>query len=337
MRLYTVIAVVLAVILIAGVILTVHLYRKRKETEAQIAAREYIDPEASDRLRGDVVTYGGKTYRRNSYVKAVLLLGVDRKGLMTETTAYTMGGQADGIYLVAQDTARNTLKILMIPRDTMTYITLTDLSGNVLGKNIQHLTLAYAYGNGREESCERMREAVSDLLGGMTIDRYLAADINTITILNDAVGGVTVTVPVEGMEKKDPAFVKGATITLKGEQAEAFVRFRDTKEDFSAIYRMERQKEYIMGFFSTVRRQSAKNSRIVTDMFDLIQDHMVTDMGKDEYLKVAMDALNTGELRDENFYSVPGESVTTQLYDEFYADRDGLTEILLELFYREVS
>ena len=73
-------------------------------------------------------------------------------------------GQADGLFLIAQDTVRNTVKILMIPRDTMTDIMLTDLSGNELGKDLQHLNLAYAYGDGRERSCEYMAEAVSELL-----------------------------------------------------------------------------------------------------------------------------------------------------------------------------
>lgn len=329
-------AAVFVVCAVAGSIITVRLYRQRKAIEREIASRDYSAMESFDTFRSETVEYEGKTYRRNSYVKAILLMGVDRKGPMTDTTPYGQGGQADGVFLVAQDTVRNTLKMLMIPRDTMTLITLTDLQGNVLGKDLQHLTLAYGYGDGREVSCERMTEAVSELLGGMTIDHYLAADIDVITILNDSVGGVTVTVPIDGMEKKDPAFVKGATLTLQGDQAEAFVRYRDIGEDYSAIYRMDRQKQYITGFFKSIKQQSRKNSAIVTDIFDSIQDHMVTDMGKEEYLKVAMDALGGGDLTDQDIYTVPGESRTTDLYDEFYADPDGLTVQILEMFYREI-
>ena len=336
MRLHIIAAVVFILCAIAGTVITVRLYKQRKETEALIAAREYAKTEKFDRFRGSNVEYQGKNYRRNSYVKAILIMGVDRKGSMTESTTFTMGGQADGVFLVAQDTARNTLKILLIPRDTMTNITLTDIRGNVLGKDLQHLTLAYAYGDGRELSCERMTEAVSEFLGGMAIDHYLAADTDTITMLNDAVGGVTVTVPVDGLEKVDPAFVKGATITLKGAQAESFVRYRNIKEAHSAIYRMERHKRFITGFFQAIRQEATKNSTIVTDIFDEIQDYMVTDMGKEEYLKVAMDALSSGELKDEDIYTVPGESIMTEIYNEFYADKEELTPIILEMFYREV-
>lgn len=314
----------------------VRLYQLKQTTEAEIAGRTYAET-GSVLFQGETVEYAGKTYRRNTHVKAVLCMGVDRKGTMEGTTIPTQSGQADGIFVIAQDTARNTLKILMIPRDTMTEITLTDLSGNVLGKDIQHLTLAYAYGDGREKSCELVAEAVSDLLGGLKIDHYMAGNIEIINILNDSVGGVTVTVPTSGMEKKDAAFVEGATVTLRGEQAESFVRYRDIEETHSAIYRMSRQREYIMQFFGTVKRQSARNSAIVTDMLDLVEDYMVTDMGKEEYLKIALDALEMAELAPEDFYVVPGQAVMTEVYDEFHADREALTPIILELFYREVQ
>lgn len=329
---------VLAVICLAVLIpATVRLYQKRKAIEAEIAMRKYVESTSSVRFRSETIEYEGKVYRRNSSVKAILCMGVDRNGPMLQETVHTFGGQSDGIYVLAQDTARGTLKILMVPRDSMTEITLTDLKGNVLGKDIQHLTLAYAYGDGRELSCERTAEAVSGLLGGLTLDHYMAADIDVINMLNDSVGGVTVTVEVDGMEKKDPAFVKGATLTLHGEQAEAYVRYRDIDEHYSAFYRMNRQKSYIMGFFDAVRENSKRDARTVEKLFELIQDHMVTDMKKEEYLKVAMDALEMGELSEEGFYSVPGDAITTDVYDEFYVNQEALTPIILELFYREVQ
>lgn len=321
--------------------LSVGLYRQRKATEAMIAARDHqavteTGEGQSQLFKKEDVIYEGDTYRKNSYVKAVLCMGVDRKGTMAERTTTGLGGQADGVFLIAQDTVRNSLKILMIPRDTMTEITLTDLSGNVLGKDKQHLTLAYAYGDGREQSCEYMAEAVSGLLGGLKIDHYIAADISVIATLNDAVGGVTVTVPTEGMEQSDPAFIKGSRVTLKGKQADTFVRFRDIRRDNSALYRLDQQQEYITQFFKTVKVQSTKDSQIVTKLFDQIQDYMVTDMGKELYLKMAMDSL-TGGLGPENFYTVPGVGVTTDWYDEFHADEEALTPILLEMFYRKID
>lgn len=316
--------------------MSIGLYRQRKATEALIAARNHEETEAVQTDDGSIY-WNSKGYRRNTYVKAVLCMGVDRTGTMEGYQTAGSGGQADGIFLVAQDTARGTVKLLMIPRDTMTNIILTDLSGNVLGKNIQHLTLAYAYGDGREKSCEYMKEAVSELLGGLAIDHYVAVDMDVINILNDAVGGVTVTVPTDGMEQRDPAFVKGSTLTLKGEQAEAFVRYRDISRDHSALYRMDQQQEYLEGFFQAVKEAKGSDSQVVSQLFELIEEYMVTDMAKDEYLNMAMDALNTEGLTSENIYTVPGTGVTTARYDEFYPNQEALMPILLELFYREAS
>lgn len=328
---------VLAVSLITA---TVLLYRKRQEAENGFSQWTASEPAADGEqddgfFEKDRVFYNGKTYRRNTYVKAILCMGVDRTGTMEETTTTGSGGQADGIILAAHDTARNTIKMLMIPRDTMTKIILTDLSGNVLGKDIQHLTLAYAYGDGREKSCEYMAEAVSDLLGGIAIDHYMAADIDSIAVLNDYVGGVTVTIPSEGLETADSAFVYGETVTLHGKQAERFVRYRDTEKDHSALYRMDQQQEYILQFVNTVQERAGKDEGFVEGLFEEIGQYMVTDMEKGEYLKMATSCLESESLQSENIYTLPGQGVTTAGYDEFYPDEDGMKQVMLELFYRE--
>ena len=56
------------------------------------------------------VEYQGKSYRRNTYIKAILCMGIDRPGSLEETRTAGVGGQADGIFLVAQDTARDRIK-----------------------------------------------------------------------------------------------------------------------------------------------------------------------------------------------------------------------------------
>lgn len=90
----------------------------------------------------------------------------------------------------------------MIPRDTMTEIPITNKERTLHDTKITQLTMAYAYGDGREGSCENMVESVQKLLCGFTIDQYMAVDTTVVAQLNDAVGGVTVTIPTDGMEKK---------------------------------------------------------------------------------------------------------------------------------------
>ena len=336
----------------------VRMYQNRKMMEAIIAernvAQEYQEsgsPYAAGNTSGDwqiqnampelfkedVVEWNGTSYRRNSYVKAILCMGVDRNDSMTEYQGFDEAGQADAIFLLAHDTARNTLKVLMIPRDTMAEIGIINPDMSSAGTEVRQLALAYANGDGRENSCENTVEAVERLLHGFEIDYYLAADTSVVSLLNDAVGGVTVTVPTAGMEKKDPAFVKGENITLHGKQAEDFVRYRDIENAYSAMYRMDQQQEYITGFFEALKETSRQDSQIVPHLFELIQDYMVTDMGKELYMKIAVDALNEGSLESDDFYTVPGSSVMTDLYEEYYADENGIAQVILNLFYRESS
>ena len=326
--------------------------RQKAEAESQTAAEEEIgiapgqkeeltaDPRDLNLvpiLAQDQLTYKGKNYRRNQYVKAILCMGVDRSDTMTETKELGLAGQSDGIFLIAQDTARHTLKILMIPRDTMTEIPITNKERTLHDTKITQLTMAYAYGDGREGSCENMVESVQKLLCGFTIDQYMAVDTTVVAQLNDAVGGVTVTVPTEGMEKKDPAFVKGNQVTLHGKQAEAFVRYRDTDYHFTALYRMDQQQEYITQYFQAVKAASKTDSQIVVHLFDMIQDYMVADMTKDQYVKIAMDGMEAGSLTSEDFYTVPGVEETTEKYDVYRADRQAAIQIILDLFYRETE
>ena len=342
----------------------VGMYQQRKAEEAMIAARYETqqenpeetlaemaqeDQESADSgtqtgkemlFEENTVFWNGKTYKRNTYVKAVLCMGVDRDGPMTETTLSGDGGQADGIFLLANDTARGSMKILLIPRDSMTEITKTDTSwtetnGAKLGEVVDHLSLSYAYGDGREKSCEYTKKAVSHLLMGLKIDSYMAADLEIIASLNDEVGGVTVTIPTMGMEQADPEFVFGQTVRLKGEQAERFVRFRDTERDNSAISRMEQQKLYISGFFQAVKEKNRTESNITEHLFEMSQDYMVTDMAKDEYLKLAINALEGEGLTSASFKMAPGTGTATETYDEYYVDQEALVPILLDLFYRE--
>lgn len=327
-------------ILVIGIVavLAVLQYRRSKilgavhqEDNQDIAVAE------ADKTYSTTMEYEGKTYRRNAHVKAILCVGIDRRQEFNVQNPTGFAGQADAMFLIAQDTARNQVKILMIPRDTMTEIMLTDIQGHELGKGVEHLTRSFAFGDGQSRSCEYLVNAVSEFLFDMKIDHYLAMNMSAIAIMNDAVGGVTVTIPLDGMETRDPAFIKGNTVTLHGDQAEKFVRFRDINIDFSAITRMSLQKQYAIQFEKAAQEASRTKPNVVSDMLDQIQPDMLTDMAKAEYLKIALDVMQNQTLLDGDFLQIPGENVTTELYDEFHPDLAGTQKIILDLFYREAD
>ena len=188
----------------------------------------------------DYIWHNGKAYRYNDQVITLLCMGIDQSGgeIQKEKNVSGESGQADSIFLAVMDPVSRQLSVIAISRDTMTKIPAFDNKGNYLGENINHLGLAYAYGDGREKSCQYMVDAVSRLFYGIPINGYAAFSLETIGKLNDAVGGVTVTVPEgEDMTSADPQLKSGEAVTLTGDMAETFVRWRNTEEHGSNKYR----------------------------------------------------------------------------------------------------
>ena len=309
--------------------------------EAELAARERTKREAVQAPSGEedsgIRSYQGKQYKLNSLNRVILCVGVDTSGEVEEHKVAGSGGQADAIALLIQNKATDEVKILSIPRDTMTEIRLFDLVGNELGTDVQHLNLAYAYGKDGAESAELLTEAVENLLGGVPIDGYLSVTMSAMAVLNDMAGGVTVTIDEPGMEKRDPSLVYGETITLQGEQAETYVRYRDTDVSQSALGRMDRHREYAGKWMAQAAEKQRQDSQFLGNVFNSIQSYMVTNLNKDEYLDAGLAVMQTeGILNGDHFFTVPGEGMEGVVYDEFYPDKEALEEMIIELFYKEL-
>lgn len=284
----------------------------------------------------DTVSFQGKTYRRNTYIKAILGLGIDRNGTLEESQVAGSGGQSDSIVLIAQDTVHDTVKLLMIPRDTMTDIVLTDLTGDELGWDKQHLTLAYAYGDGREKSLDYSERAVSRMFGGFPLDGGLAIDMDALPVINDAVGGVEVLIDDEDLAARDPEFHVGERIRLKGKQAETFLRYRNIEKSLTALKRQERQKQYIEGFTEAIKKKAGEKQGFVAGLYDETQPYLVTDLKKDQVLDMLLTFVKSGQgIGDDDMVTLPGTAAETDLFDEYHMDQDAAYELILNLFFRE--
>lgn len=314
------------------------LYQVRQAAEQKRLAHEKDNAELSNMKYGsDVLELYGKQYRRNTAMRAVLCLGVDTSGEMERYQVSGAAGQADTIILAAQDAAQDTVRLLMIPRDTMTDITLFDYFGNELGKDVQHLALAFAYGDGREQSCELMAEAVSDLLFGLKIDGYFTANLGTIAVFNDEIGGVEVVIDDSELAARDPAFQLGESIVLRGEQAERYIRYRDINQYQTALSRMERQKNYIRSYLDTAKRRYQEDDQVLVRLANDVEKYTITNLSKDQYMDMGLAILNSPQiLREGDMITVPGTVQETELYEEFYPDKEALKEIVINLFYKEV-
>ena len=317
----------------------IHVNQKYQEREAAIRAIEARDQAKSQEeedLANGILTWNGKKYRRNTAIRAILCIGVDTKGEMEAQNVAGKGGDADALFLVAQDAAKDEAQIVLIPRNTMTEIEVFDYFGNPIGTETKQLTLAYAFGDGREKSCELTVGALSKLLFGLQIDGYFAVNMDSIPYFNDAVGGVPITVEDEMVAEKYPDdFKMGETVTLTGDLTEKYVRFRDINEDGSATVRLHRQKGYLKSFIQRAKESQTADKTTITRLVDGIQEKAITNMAKDQYMDMGLAMLNSPKtMEDGDFIELSGE-IYQGKFEEFYPDMDELKEIVINLFYKE--
>ena len=302
--------------------------------ESQVTERE-ADTESSDKSTGiGKVSWNDKTYEYNDHLSNFLFIGVDKEELVESTLGSTDAGKADALFLLSWDRVTDDITVISIPRDTMTTFNVYDRDGTDLGPVEQHICLAYSYGDGKHESCRMTKEAVSRLFYRIPIQGYCAVTLEALTEISRALGPVTVTVPNDSLAARVPEMYKGAQVTITEENIEMFVRYRDTAEEHTALYRQERQNAYLEACYEKMLQEYASDAGIVTDLYEALTPYMVTSMGNDQFVKIMESAAEGGSLTR---WTVPGEGVSTEVFDEYHVDEDALYEQILMSFFEEVN
>jgi len=248
--------------------------------------------EQRDRRFLPYITYEGKNYPLKRNMSTVLLIGTDNfaddEERLLPDDYYHNSTLADFIVILVFDHSAKTVTPLQIGRDTMCAVKRIDNDGKPLPDGFMQITLSHAYGSGKEDSCINTRDSVENLLFNVPIDNFLAFTMDTVPLVNDLVGGVTVTlendIPALGAE-----YVKGASITLKGKQALRFVRYRDTQFMNSNLRRMSNHRLYMDGFTVAARAAAEKDSDLVVKGFKLVQRFLCTDLTLDHIQRMIDD------------------------------------------------
>ncbi len=276
-----------------------------------------------------IIVKDGITYVPRQDITVVMLLGIDEYGPVEDSGSYNNNGEADMAALVIFDEAAQTVNVLALNRDTMLDMPALGIGGKYAGTEFGQLALAHTFGSGLKDSCRNTRTAISDFLNGLEIQYYVAMNMDAISILNDAVGGVTVQV-TEDFSKVDAAIPMGE-VTLKGQQAITYVQVRRDVGDQKNITRMERQKKYMDGFFQKFQ-EKCRDEQFVISTYDAVTPYIVTDFTTksmsnmiNRYADYTLGEIVTPE----------GENRLAGEHYEFYADETALEDLILQLFYQQ--
>ena len=279
------------------------------------------------------VIWEGKRYKKTPGVAVILVAGIDREQDAQQgvgTSRYRNGGQADFLLLLAVDQTHRQIHQLQIDRDAMTAVSVLSVYGQETGTRVMQICLAHSYGANREENARYTLKAVRGLMNGIDIDDYYMLDYGAVPVLNDALGGISVTVP-DDMTSVNPLWSKDSVVTLAGDEAETFVRTRKTIGEGTNEERMRRQNTFMQSAVSALREKLAQRAEFGGRLVASLRDHVTTNMSDQRLLEIIQTASGYEVLPVEYLdgkYEI-GESG----YMEFYAEEDSAERWIMQHLY----
>lgn len=283
-------------------------------------------------LKGNKILWDGKVYQYNDHLSNFLFMGVDKSELVDTSVGSADAGQTDALFLVSWDRVTHNVTVITIPRDTMTTINVYGRDGTDMGPVEQQINLAYGFGDGKHKSCQLTKDAVSALFYRIPILGYCATTLDALEEMSAILGAVTVTVPNDSLAAKDSSMTAGAQVEITTDNIELFVRYRDIEQTNSALHRTERQNAFLKACYAKVMEQFDTDPGIVTRLYTGLEQYMVTNMGNDQFVKI-MESLAEGGTVTQ--WTVPGEGVATDIFDEYHVDEDAFFDLILESFFEE--
>lgn len=277
------------------------------------------------------VTYKGERYYYNDNLVTLMLIGIDqseaegREGL---------GARSDTMVVCAVDVVENTIKMIVCPRDSKALIRHIDTDGNVYKEDYNKLNSSFPYGGGnqdRNKGAENVVYCVKRLLScdgkyDIPLEKYGGINMDGVGPLNDAVGGVTVTLKesVTGVGKE------GETVKLTGDQAFTFCIQRKIEGmDGSDISRGQRQMQFLMGLAKAIKDMQVTQ---IPSIYSSMTKYVFTNLSTDEMVAYAK-ILKNINLDTMQQTQIAGTSGSVGGGSGWILDEEALEQTVIDTFY----
>lgn len=326
------ITIITVILVIVGIIAVIRMIGKASLSEAITETGDVILSEAVEEPEENEILYKGRDYVLNEDLITVLVMGIDKETVTTvggqsftaDEEGEFAGGQADALFLVLINPHDKNIYVIVVNRNAMAEVDVFDEEGNYQGIFTKQIALQHGYGDGKEESCLRQVKAISRMFHGIPVHAYAAISMDAIPELNDVVGGITVEVLDDIIYPEyDMDLHQGETVTLYGEKAYWYVRLRNENVFNSNELRLQRQKQYLTTFAAEAKNQSMADIRVAIDLYKTVYKYMVTDIDLNAFTYMATEYMDYN-FDIENMYSLEGEVIQGNNFEEFYVDDDAL-------------
>jgi polyisoprenyl-teichoic acid--peptidoglycan teichoic acid transferase len=280
----------------------------------------------SDRITGEGLQFSELTRPVNILVMGMSVLSTDTQS-PTEVSKHlgylpqvnSFDGLSDVMLLLRFDPHKKKLVMLSIPRDT---------SISVEGEDPVKINTFNAKGGPALSA-----KTVSQLLGGVEIDRYVRINVLGVSKLIEALGGVTVDVPKDMKYQDDSQHLyinlKKGRQHLNGDQALQLLRYRS--DGLGDIGRIERQRIVIKALMEqTLNPQTLGR---LPKILNVIQSHIDTNLTVEELMTLAGFGMKTNSANVEMLL-VPGRSSTRREFEASYwiPDNDAIATMMTQHF-----
>lgn len=277
------------------------------------------------------VMYKGERYYYNDNLVTLMLIGIDQSEAEDREN---LGARSDTMVVCAIDIKENTLKMIVCPRDTKALVRHIDLEGNVYKEDYNKLNSSFPFGGGnrdRNKGAENVIFNVKRVLScdgkyDIPLEKYGGINMDGVTPLNNAVGGVTVTLKeaVTGVGEK------GETVKLNGDQAFTFCIQRKIKGmDGTDISRGQRQMQFLMGLAKAVKSMEVTK---IPSIYSSMTKYAFTNLTTDEMVAYAK-ILKNINLDTMKQTQLAGKSGKVGNGSGWILDEQALEQTVIDTFY----
>lgn len=307
---------------------------------AQRQSAEEPTAQEKERWKEGWIKHEGRIYAYNEDILTFLFMGIDKKNEVAAVAEGTDGGQSDALFLLVLNPHDHSIRVIGINRNTMTDVDLYNDAGAYMTTVTAQIAVAHGFGDGMQESCEYQVEAVRRLFYNLPMHGYCAVNMDAIIPLTDLAGGIELTA-LEDVKSRfggdnGNVVTEGENVLLDGRKAYSYVSYRDVNVAGSADMRLKRQQQFLEEFIKKIKAQTASDLTLPVKLYRAVTEYMVTDVTADEVAYLAS-TVSGYRFDKDQLYTLTGETVQGEQFEEFYVDEEALYEMILDIFYEPVE